>query len=576
MEVYKDISNTQNQKFKKLLIDNFSKTKIEEGKLLTGTITKITEKHVFLMIDGMKSEAMIDISEAKSVYNDKKIKENDKLEVYLEKIEDKNGEVIVSATRAQKIKGWYILEKAYEASENVKGKIISKCKGGVIVEHLETKSLMFCPGSQIDSKPLKSFDHLFNVEQDFKIIKLDKYRGNACVSRREVISSAKKEDKAKIIEKYSVGDVIKNAVVKGYSSFGCFFEVNNEIDVLVHLQEISYSRINHPDEVFTIGEKHDLKIISIDKEKMQISCSIKALTPDPFENISNYEVGKTYKAKVIKVVDYGAFCELQAGLTCLLHSSEISWSRKNVSPSKFFKVNDEIDCVITDVDKEKKRIAISYKLAKDNPFESFEKKYPLNSVIKCKISNIKDMAIYLSIDDFEIDGFLNANDLSYTAKPEEEIKKYNKGDEIEVKVIEIKIKEQKIKFGVKQLKEDPFNIFKDKKVNDILTVKVNSTNSRGIMVSPEGQNLEFLIKKNELALNVEESRNYNRFQVGDRLDVAISEIAYEKRKISLSVKLLEKNLNAEAVSKFGSDASGKNLPFSSLSEKLDNKKKEEK
>ncbi len=576
MEVYKDISNTQNQKFKKLLIDNFSKTKIEEGKLLTGTITKITEKHVFLMIDGMKSEAMIDISEAKSVYNDKKIKENDKLEVYLEKIEDKNGEVIVSATRAQKIKGWYILEKAYEASENVKGKIISKCKGGVIVEHLETKSLMFCPGSQIDSKPLKSFDHLFNVEQDFKIIKLDKYRGNACVSRREVISSAKKEDKAKIIEKYSVGDVIKNAVVKGYSSFGCFFEVNNEIDVLVHLQEISYSRINHPDEVFTIGEKHDLKIISIDKEKMQISCSIKALTPDPFENISNYEVGKTYKAKVIKVVDYGAFCELQAGLTCLLHSSEISWSRKNVSPSKFFKVNDEIDCVITDVDKEKKRIAISYKLAKDNPFESFEKKYPLNSVIKCKISNIKDMAIYLSIDDFEIDGFLHANDLSYTAKPEEEIKKYNKGDEIEVKVIEIKIKEQKIKFGVKQLKEDPFNIFKDKKVNDILTVKVNSTNSRGIMVSPEGQNLEFLIKKNELALNVEESRNYNRFQVGDRLDVAISEIAYEKRKISLSVKLLEKNLNAEAVSKFGSDASGKNLPFSSLSEKLDNKKKEEK
>ena len=186
------------------------------------------------------------------------------------------------------------------------------------------------------------------------------------------------------------------------------------------------------------------------------------------------------------------------------------------------------------------------------------------------------MAIYLSIDDFEIDGFLHANDLSYTAKPEEEIKKYNKGDEIEVKVIEIKIKEQKIKFGVKQLKEDPFNIFKDKKVNDILTVKVNSTNSRGIMVSPEGQNLEFLIKKNELALNVEESRNYNRFQVGDRLDVAISEIAYEKRKISLSVKLLEKNLNAEAVSKFGSDASGKNLPFSSLSEKLDNKKKEEK
>ncbi len=381
MEVYKDISSSQSQKFKKLLIDNFSKTKIEEGKLLTGTITKITEKHIYLMIDGMKSEALIDINEAKSIYNEKKIKENDKLEVYLEKIEDKNGEVIVSATRAQKIKGWYILEKAYEANENRKGKIISRTKGGAIVEDIETKSLMFCPGSQIDSKPLKSFDHLFGVEQDFKIIKLDKLRGNACVSRREVISSVKKEDKAKILEKYKVGDIIKNAVVKGYSSFGCFFEVNNEIDVLVHLQEISYSRINHPDEVFTIGERHSLKIISIDNEKLQISCSIKALTPDPFENISNYEVGKAYKAKVIKVVDYGAFCELQAGLTCLLHSSEISWGRKNVSPSKFFKVNDEIDCVITDVDKEKKRIAISYKLAKENPYENFEKK------ISCKFNN---------------------------------------------------------------------------------------------------------------------------------------------------------------------------------------------
>ena len=200
MEIYKDISNTQNQEFKKLLIDNFSKTKIEEGKILTGTVSKITEKHVFLLIDGMKSEALIDANEIKSVYGNKELKENDKLEVYLEHIENKNGDVVVSASKAQKIKGWYFLEKAFEDNKNVKGKIVSKCKGGVIVEHIETKSLMFCPGSQIDSKPIKSIDHLFGVEQDFKIIKLDKFRGNACVSRREVISSFKKEDKAKILK----------------------------------------------------------------------------------------------------------------------------------------------------------------------------------------------------------------------------------------------------------------------------------------------------------------------------------------------------------------------------------------
>ena len=573
MEFYKDISNSKSQEFKKLLIDNFSKTKIEEGKLLTGKITKITDKHVYLLIEGMKSEALIDISEVKLVYGNKEISENDNLEVYLEKIEDKNGEVIVSASRAQKIRGWYTLEKAYEGNQNVKGKIVSKCKGGVIVEHLDTKSLMFCPGSQIDSKPLKSFDHLFGVEQDFKIIKLDKFRGNACVSRREVISSSKKEDKAKILEKYKVGDVIKNAIVKGYSSFGCFFEVNNEIDVLVHLQEISYSRINHPDEVFTIGEKHDLKVISIDNDKLQISCSIKALTPDPFENISNYEVGKSYKAKVIKVVDYGAFCELQPGLTCLLHSSEVSWSKKNVSINKYFKINDEIDCVITDIDKEKKRIAISHKLAKDNPYELFEKNYPIDSVVKGKISNIKDFSIYLNFEEYDIDGFLHANDLSYSEKPEEEIKKYKKGDEVEVKVIEIKPKDQKIKLSVKQLKEDPFNIFKNKKESDVITVKVISTNPKGILVSPDGSNFEILIKKNQIAINAEDART-NRFIAGDRIDAAISEINFDKRKLSLSIKLLEEMQNREAVSKFSSPLSGKNLPFSSLSEKLDKKKEE--
>ena len=575
MEVYKDISHSQNKEFQKLLIDNFSKTKIEEGKLLNGVISKITENHVYLLINGMKSEAMIDISEVKAVYNNKEIKEGDKLEVFLEKIEDKNGEVIVSASRAQKIRGWYTLEKAYEANTNVKGKIISKCKGGVIVEHSETKSLMFCPGSQIDSKPLKSFDHLYGVEQDFKIIKLDKFRGNACVSRREVISSVKKEDKAKILEKYSVGEIIKDAVVKGYSSFGCFFEVNNEIDVLVHLQEISYSRINHPDEVFTIGEKHNLKIISIDKEKLQISCSIKALTPDPFENIANFEVGKTYKAKVIKVVDYGAFCELQPGLTCLCHSSEISWNKKNVSPSKFFKVNDEIQCVITEIDKEKKRVAISHKLAKENPYEAFAKKYKVDSELEVTISNIKDFSIYLNVEEFNVDGFMHANDLSYTSKPDDEIKKYQKGDKVKVKLLEIKPADQKIKFGVKQLTADPFDIFKDKKLNDVLTVKVKSTSAKGILVSPEGSDLELLIKKNAIAINSEDARS-NRFVTGDRIDAAISEINFEKKKISLSIKLLEEMQNKEAVSKFSSPLSGKNLPFSSLSEKLGKKTKEDK
>ena len=285
MEIYKDLSSSASQEFEKLLNTQLSKNKIEEGKIVEGKINKITEKFVFLFIDGLKSEPVLDINELKSLGLADKIKIDETIPVLLEKLEDKNGEVIVSASKARKIKGWDILVKAYENNEPIMGKITSKCKGGCIVEHIDTGSLMFLPGSQISDKPLKDISHLMNEPQKFALIKLDKTRGNACVSRREIISSFKKEDKAKIIEKFNVGDIIKGAEVKGYSSFGCFFNVNNEIDVLVHLQEISYSRINHPDEIFNIGEKHDLKVISIDKEKLQIGCSVKQLLPDPFENI---------------------------------------------------------------------------------------------------------------------------------------------------------------------------------------------------------------------------------------------------------------------------------------------------
>ncbi len=571
MEIYKDLTAPANQEFEKLLNSQLSKNKVEEGKIINGKITKITEKFVFIFIPGLKSEPIIDINELKMMGLKDQLIEGREIPVLLEKIEDKNGEVLVSAIKAQKIKGWYELEKAYEENKSIIGKITSKCKGGVIVEHIDTGSLMFCPGSQISDKPLKNIDHLMGVEQKFAIIKLDKIRGNACVSRRQIVSSNKREDKAKIIDKFKVGDIIKDAVVKGYSSFGCFFEVNNEIDVLVHLQEISYSRVNHPDEIFNIGEKHNLKVISIDKEKLQIGCSIKQLSPDPFEHISNYEIGQKYKVKVEKITDYGCFCSLEPGLSTLLHSSEISWTKRNIVPKKMFKVNDMIECVITEIDKEKRRIAISHKLTTENPYQTFADKYPIGSDIEGTISSANEYALYVKLEGFDIDGFLHANDLSYLGKPDEELKKFNKGDKIKVKVLEIKKDEQKIRVGLKQTKTDPFEWFKDKKINDTITVKVISTDNKGLFVKPEGCELEFLIKKSNIAVNSTDARP-SRFVGGERIDAAISELNHEKRKVSLSIKLLEELQNKEAVTKFSSPLSGKNLPFSSLSEKLDDKK----
>ncbi len=571
MEIYKDLTSPENQQFEKLLNSQLSKNIIEEGKIIDGKITKITEKYVFIFIPGLKSEPIIDINELKLIGLKDKISIGENIPVLLERIEDKNGEVIVSAVKAQKIRGWYKLEKAYEDNQSIIGKITSKCKGGVIVEHIETGSLMFCPGSQISDKPLKNIDHLIGVEQKFAIIKLDKVRGNACVSRRQIVSSNKREDKAKIIEKFNVGDIIKDAVVKGYSSFGCFFEVNNEIDVLVHLQEISYSRVNHPDEIFNIGEKHDLKVISIDKEKLQIGCSIKQLSPDPFEHISNYEIGKKYKVKVDKITDYGCFCSLEPGLSTLLHSSEMSWTKRNVMPKKLFKIGDLIECIITEIDKEKRRIAISHKLTLENPYESFTKKFPEGSEVEGIISSINEYAIYVKLGEFDIDGFLHANDLNYLNNPDEELKKFRKGDKIKVKVLEIKKDDQKIRVGLKQLGKDPFDWFEGKNVNDIITVQVISSDSKGLTVKPENCELEFIIKKSNIAVNSSDARP-SRFVGGERIDAAISELNMEKRKVNLSIKLLEELQNKEAVSKFSSPLSGKNLPFSSLSDKLDKKK----
>ena len=575
MEIYKDLTNPASQEFEKLLNSQLSKINIEEGKIIEGKINKITEKFVFIFVEGLKSEPVLDINELRSMGLADKIKVGEKIQVLLEKIEDKNGEVLVSASKAQKIKGWDKLVEAYEKNEPIMGKITSKCKGGAIVEHVDTGSLMFLPGSQISDKPLKDISHLMNEPQKFAIIKIDKIRGNACVSRKEIISSYKKEDKAKIIEKYKVGDIIKGAEVKGYSSFGCFFHVNNELDVLVHLQEISYSRVNHPDEVFNIGEKHDLKVISVDKEKLQVGCSVKQLSPDPFEHIDNYELNKTYKVKIIKLMDFGAFAELEPGLTTLLHSSELSWTKKNVSAKKMFKVGDEIECVITEINKEKRRVAISHRLTQENPFVTFEKKYEIGTIVEGEVVNKNEYSLFIKVGELDIDAFLHCNDLTYLNNGDEELAKYKKGDKLKVKVLEIKTSEQKIRVGLRQTMPDPFDWFKDKKVKQAITVKIVSTDNKGLIVRPEGCEMDFQIKKSQIAINAADARP-SRFTGGERIDCAIAELEIEKRKVTLSIKLLEEIEKKEALDKYGSEGSGKNLPFKSLSDDLKKKDEEKK
>ena len=576
MEIYSDLSSPESKEFEKLLNSQLSKVQIEEGKIIEGKINKITDKFVFLFVEGLKSEPVLDVNELRSMGLEEKIKIGETIKILLERIEHpKTGEVVVSASKAAKIAGWDKLVTCFENDEPIMGKIINKCKGGAIVEHIDTGSLMFLPGSQISDKPLKDISHLMNEPQKFKLIKLDKIRGNACVSRREIISSFKKEDKEKIISKYKVGDVIKGAEVKGYSSFGCFFNVNGELDVLCHLQEISYSRVNHPDEVFNIGDKHDVKVISVDTSKLQIGVSLKQMGPDPFDHIDNYELNKQYLVKVEKITDFGAFCSLESGLTSLLHSSELSWTKKNASAKKMFKIGDEISCVITEINKEKRRVAISHRLTQENPFETLEKKFPVGTVCNAEVVNKNEYSLFCKIEDLDIDAFLHCNDLTFLNNGEEELEKYKKGDKIKVKVLEIKVSEQKVRVGLRQTKTDPLDYFKGKSKNSTITVRVISTDNKGlIVVRPENCEMDFQIKKSEIAINSADSRP-SRWTGGEKLDVAIKDINLETRKVVLSIKLLEEIEKKEALDKYGAaEGSGKNLPFSSLSDDL--KKKEEK
>jgi small subunit ribosomal protein S1 len=271
-------------------------------------------------------------------------------------------------------------------------------------------------------------------------------------------------------------------------------------------------------------------------------------------------------------MDFGAFCELEPGLSTLLHSSELSWSKKDTSAKKLFKIGDEIQCVITEIDKEKRRVAISHRLTMENPYETMEKKYPVGSEVAGVVNMINEYALYLKIDDLEIDAFLHCNDLSYSTDPEAELKNYKKGDKFKVKVLEIKKDQQKIRVGLRQTKPDPFDWFKNKKINDTITVRVISSDNKGLLVKPEGCELEFVIKKSQIAINSADARP-SRFVGSERIDAAIAAIDVDKRKISLSIKLLEELKNKEAVSKFSSPLSGKNLPFSSLSDKLERREK---
>ncbi len=571
MEIYKDINSTENKEFANLL-NQQSSSKIEEGKIFEATVTKISNKYCWVYLDGLKSEPAIDINEIKEIDLYDKIKEGSKLKIVVENLESKSGEIIVSASKAKKIEGWETLLKKYEDNEIIKIKIKNKIKGGFVCEEISTKHLLFMPASQLSGRPTKETQNVINSEMEVKIIQADRKRANLCCSRRELITENKKGDKIKIFEKYNVGDRVDDAIIKSITDWGMFFEINGEIDALCHSSCCSYQRIENLHDIFEVGQKIPVEIISKDEKKMQIGVSIKALLKNPFDNIENYKIGEDYDVIIKKILAYGVFCELEDSLIALLHQSEISWTEKNAFPKNYFKIGQKIKARILSIDKDAQRISISHKLTLENPYKKVLDMYGIDSTIEVNIKEKNENGLIVTIPNVNIDAFLHQNQLSWSSPNKEVVNQLKKGDKIKVKIVDVSVDNRKILVSKKALDKDPMEFWSDKKIDDILTTKVISVDKKGLTVKPESSEFEIFIKKSQIAIQSEDARS-ERFTVSDRVDAAITEISMEKRKVSLSIKRVEEINNEIALKNYSDLSSGKSLPFANLSEKLDKKDK---
>ena len=549
-EILKQDKSKSHKEFEKLLSKDLENRKFKEGEITTGTVEEIGKKFVFIDL-GLKSSGAIPIEEFKLTKEMDKIEIGSKVDVLLEKIENKDGEIVVSREKAKRAKSWKKMEKAFENKEEVKGIIISKCKGGFVVN--VDSCLCFLPGSQIDLRPLKNFDHLMKVPQTFECVKMDKKRGNIVLSRRAIMEKIRDKGRNELISKLKEGDVVQG-IVKNLTDWGVFVNLNG-LDALLHITDISWSRINKPSELLSIGQSIKVKITKIETEKKKISVSMKHLTEDPYSKIINkYEIGKKYPAIVTKVQDYGCFAKLEEGLEGLIHQSELSWTKINIHPGKILSTSQKIEVVLLEKDIEKRRLSLSYKDTTVNPWKKFTQDHKVGDKFEGTVKNITDYGIFVTIRNSELNGMIHYKDLSWSEK-DSELEKYKKNQIVKFKILEINQENEKIRLGVKQLTEDPFDFFINKKLGDIVTSIVDSSSKNGIYVQVGNKNLPIFIKQNNLAKEIKNARP-SRFKRGDKIDAMIIELNKGKKIATLSISALEEKQTEEAVKKYGSKDSG--------------------
>ncbi len=543
----------QSESFAALLEETLGASHGLEGSVLKGTVVGIENE--FVLVDvGLKSEGRVALKEFAAPGQKHEMKIGDIVEVYLERMEDKNGEAVLSREKARREESWTQLEKQFKDNQRVTGVIFGRVKGGFTVDL--NGAVAFLPGSQVDIRPVRDVGPLMGTPQPFQILKMDRARGNIVVSRRAVLEESRAEARNELVANLKEGQVL-TGVVKNITDYGAFVDLGG-VDGLLHVTDIAWRRINHPSEALQIGQTVKVQVIRFNPETQRISLGMKQLEADPWEGVDQkYPVGTKFTGRVTNITDYGAFVELEPGIEGLVHVSEMSWTKKNVHPGKIVSTSQEVEVMVLDVDPVKRRISLGLKQCLDNPWTNFVEKYPVGTELQGEVKNITEFGLFVGLPG-EIDGMVHLSDLSWDKPGEEAVQAYKKGDTVKVKVLDVDVEKERISLGIKQLLKDNFaEAASTLKKGAVVTCTVTAVVDGGIEVSV-GDGLSGFIKKADLSRERSEQRP-DRFAVGEKVDAKITQVDPKSRKLSLSIKAREVEEDKQAMAEFGSSDSGASL-----------------
>ncbi len=547
------LSTPPKENFAALLEESLGAGNGLEGSVLKGIVVAI--ENDFALVDvGLKSEGRVQLKEFGQPGQKADIKVGDTVEVFLERMEDKNGEAVLSREKARREEAWTQLEKTFKENQRVTGIIFGRVKGGFTVDL--SGAVAFLPGSQVDIRPVRDVGPLMGTPQPFQILKMDRARGNIVVSRRAVMEESRAEARSELVSSLREGQVL-TGVVKNITDYGAFVDLGG-VDGLLHVTDIAWRRINHPSEALTIGQSVQVQVIRFNPETQRISLGMKQLEADPWDKVEvKYPVGAKFTGRVTNITDYGAFVELEPGIEGLVHVSEMSWTKKNVHPGKIVSTSQQVEVMVLDVDPAKRRISLGLKQCMENPWGAFRDKYPAGSELTGEVKNITEFGLFVGLPG-EIDGMVHLSDLDWQKPGEQAIAAFKKGDMVKVKVLDVDVEKERISLGIKQLTPDNFaGSAAAHKKGEVVTVSVTAINEGGVEVALTDGAIGF-IRKSELSRERSEQRP-DRFAVGDKLDAKITVIDAKTRKLNLSIKAREVEEDKKALEEFGSSDSGASL-----------------